>query len=90
MLIEAANLAPYWNPQLGILYEKELTRGNRNRATLAVARKLVIYMLAVDRRKKQFMTEYVVISSESGINGSRQLSPFRPHLQYLKEQKVFR
>ncbi|MGB5884567.1 MAG: IS110 family transposase [Desulfobulbales bacterium] len=57
MLIEAANLAPYWNPQLGILYEKELTRGNRNRATLAVARKLVIYMLAVDRRGKPFMTE---------------------------------
>ena len=90
MLIEAANLAPYWNPQLGILYEKELTRGNRNRATLAVARKLVIYMLAVDRRGKQFMTENVVIASESGLNGSRQLSPFRPHLQYLKEQKVFR
>jgi len=27
MLIEAANLAPYWNPQLAMLYEKELTRG---------------------------------------------------------------
>jgi len=57
MLIEAANLAPYWNPQLAILYEKELTRGNRNRATLAVARKLVIYMLAVDRRGKPFVTD---------------------------------
>jgi transposase len=57
MLIEAANLAPYWNPQLAMLYEKELTRGNRNRATLAVARKLVIYMLAVDRRGEPFITE---------------------------------
>jgi transposase len=52
MLIEAAHLAPYWNQQLAMLYEKELTRGNRNRATLAVARKLVIYM-----RGEPFMTE---------------------------------
>ena len=57
MLIEAAKLAPYWNPQLAMLYEKELTRGNRNRATLAVARKLVIYMLAVDRRGEPFMAD---------------------------------
>ena len=57
MLIEAANLAPRWNPQLAMLHEKELTRGNRNRATLAVARKLVIYMLAVDRRGEPFITE---------------------------------
>ena len=55
--IEAANLAPRWNPQLAMLHEKELTRGNRNRATLAIARKLVIYMLAVDRRGKPFITE---------------------------------
>ena len=57
MLIEAANLAPYWNPQLAMLHEKELTRGNHNRATLAVARKLVIYMLAVHRRGEPFITE---------------------------------
>jgi hypothetical protein len=57
MLIEAANIAPQWNPQLAMLKEKELARGNRNRATLAVARKLVIYMLAVDRRGKPFMPE---------------------------------
>jgi hypothetical protein len=50
MLIEAAKLAPYWNPQLAALHEKELAKGNRNRATLAVARKLVEYLLAVDRR----------------------------------------
>jgi transposase len=57
MLIEAANLAPHWNSQLAMLYEKVLTRGNRNRATLAVARKLVTYMLAVDRRGKPFVAE---------------------------------
>jgi hypothetical protein len=55
MLIEAAKLAPRWNPQLAALHEKELNRGNRNRATLAVARKLVEYMLAVERQQKDFM-----------------------------------
>ncbi len=54
MLIEAAKLAPRWNIQLAELHEKELTKGNRNRATLAVARKLVEYLLAVDRRGTAF------------------------------------
>lgn len=54
MLIEAAKLAPRWNPDLAVLHEKELVRGNRNRATLAVARKLVAYMLAVERQEKDF------------------------------------
>jgi transposase len=53
-LIEAAKLAPNWNQQLAVLHEKELQKGNRNRATLAVARKLVEYLLAVDRRGKPF------------------------------------
>ena len=57
MLIEAAKLAPHWNLQLAALHEKELMRGNRNRATLAVARKLVEYLLAVDRRGTSFVTE---------------------------------
>jgi len=56
MLIEAAKLAPRWNVQLALLHEKELTRGNHNRATLAVARKLVKYLLAVDRRESDFET----------------------------------
>ena len=55
-LIEAAKLAPHWNEQLAALHEKELARGNRNRATLAVARKLVEFMLAVDRRESDFET----------------------------------
>jgi transposase len=54
ILIESAKLAPRWNPQLAALHEKELTRGNRNRATLSVARKLVEYMLAVERQGKDF------------------------------------
>jgi len=56
MLIEAAKLAPRWNPDLAVLHEKELARGNRNRATLAVARKLVEYMLAVERQGKDFQS----------------------------------
>jgi transposase len=54
VLIEAAKLAPYWNPQLAKIHNKELKKGNRNRATLAVARKLVAYMLFVEKSKKDF------------------------------------
>jgi transposase len=54
VLIEAAKLAPKWNPQLAEIYTKEAARGNRNRATLAIARKLVAYMLAVDKRRSNF------------------------------------
>ena len=54
MLVEAAKIAPIWNEQLAELHEKELARGDRNRATLAVARKLVEFMLAVDRRESDF------------------------------------
>jgi transposase len=54
VLIEAAKLAPRWNKQLAEVHERELQRGNRNRATLAVARKLVAYLLAVDKSGKPF------------------------------------
>ena len=54
VLIEAAKLAPRWNPQLAALHARELDRGNRNRATLAVARKLVAYLLAVDKLGQPF------------------------------------
>jgi transposase len=54
VLIEASKLAPRWNPQLAQVHQKELAKGNRNRATLAVARKLVAYMLAVDKNKCLF------------------------------------
>lgn len=54
VLIEAAKIAPNWNDQLAALHDKELAKGNRNRATLAVARKLVEYLLAVDRRASNF------------------------------------
>jgi len=53
-LIEAAKMAPRWNPQLAAVHACELERGNRNRATLAVARKLVAYLLAVDKSGQPF------------------------------------
>jgi len=53
-LIEAAKLAPRWNPQLAALHARDLERGHRNRATLAVARKLAAYLLAVDKSGRQF------------------------------------
>jgi transposase len=54
MLVEAAHLAPRWNGPLKELRERELQRGNSNRATLAVARKMVAYLLAVDKSGKPF------------------------------------
>jgi transposase len=54
VLVEAAKLAPRWNPPLAAVHARALERGNRNRATLAVARKLVAYLMAVDRSGKPF------------------------------------
>jgi transposase len=55
VLIEAAKLAPRYSHELAMVREKELQKGNPNRATLAVARKMVSYMLAVERRKQNFV-----------------------------------
>ena len=57
MLIEAAKLAPRWSAELALVYEREKQKGNRNRATLAVARKLVAYLMAVDREARPFDTQ---------------------------------
>jgi transposase len=54
VLIEAAKLAPRWNPHLAALHAHELERGHANRATLQVARKLVAYLLAVDKSGQPF------------------------------------
>src|SRR5713101_4106742 len=61
MLIEAAKMAPRNSPGLAMLYDREKQKGNANRATLAVARKLVAYLVAVDRRQKDFL----VVESEN-------------------------
>jgi transposase len=54
MLIEAAKIAPRWNPQLKTVHDREVARSNKNQATLAVARKLVAYLLFVDKSGQPF------------------------------------
>ena len=60
VLIEAAKLAPRWNPELAIIHEREVSKGNRNRATLVLARKLVAYLLAVDKNQRKFISKEVL------------------------------
>lgn len=51
VLIETAHLAPQYNAQLRQTRDKALARGAKpNEAVIAVARKLVRYLLAVDRQ----------------------------------------
>jgi transposase len=57
ILVEAAKVAPRWHPEFALLYEHEKQKGNRNRATLAIARRLVAYLLAVDRAERSFLPQ---------------------------------
>jgi len=60
VLVEAAKLAPRWNPQLAVVYARERERGaNHNRASLAVARKLVAYLMYVDKTNREFEPQEV-------------------------------
>lgn len=54
-LIEAAKLAPRWNSQLAKVHAASLAQDKcRNRASCAVARKLVAYLMAVDKSGQAF------------------------------------
>ena len=53
-LIEAAHLAQRYNPVLRAVYEKVKREVHAGAAVLAVARKLVAYLMAVDRSGKPF------------------------------------
>jgi transposase len=55
VLVEAAKLAPKQSHELALVYEKTKQKGNTSRATIAVARKMVIYLLAVDRGQRPFV-----------------------------------
>jgi transposase len=55
VLVEAAKLAPKQSHELALVYEKAKQKGNTNRATIAVARKMVTYMLAVHRANRPFV-----------------------------------
>jgi hypothetical protein len=53
-----------------LLREKEIQRGNKNRATLAVARKMVAYMLAVERKQQDFVpAENLVAKAVDRVGG---------------------
>jgi hypothetical protein len=54
-LIEAAKMTPRYSPTLALLYDKERQKGNANRATLAVARKLVAHLTTGDRGQTHFL-----------------------------------
>jgi len=69
VLVEAAKLAPRWNADLAPVYEKEKQKGNYNRATLAVARKLMAYLLAVDRGET---ANGCLVQRHAGIAAERQ------------------
>src|SRR3982751_2850548 len=55
VLVEAAKLAPRQSHELALVYEKEKQKGNANRATLAVAPKMVAYLLAAEREQRAFV-----------------------------------
>jgi transposase len=48
-------MGPRYSSDLALLCDKEKQKGNANRATLAVARKLVAYLMAVDRSQRNFV-----------------------------------
>lgn len=75
VLIEAAKLAPRWNPQLASLHARELERGHSNRATLQVARKLVAYLLAVDKNGQPFQLRTSPADQAKLINQEKGATP---------------
>ena len=57
VLIEAAKVAPRWAPRLMEIRDRERLRGSKNRASLAVARHLVAYLMSVDRSGQPFVAQ---------------------------------
>ena len=57
VLVEAAKLAPKQSHELALVYEKEKQKGPANRATLAVARKMVAYLPGLFRDWQRTQTQ---------------------------------
>jgi len=66
-LVGAAKLAPRLSHEFAAIYDKEKQKGNGNRATLAVARKMVAYLLAVDRQQRDFVPAEDSLRIVSGL-----------------------
>ncbi len=88
ILIEAAKLAPRWHPDLALVYEREKQRGNRNQATLEVARKLVAYLMAVDRRQQPFDREGKPRPQQSKETQEITLPPSPPPAPALRSARL--
>jgi transposase len=72
VLIEAAHLAPRYHPLLRQLYDKVRQEVDAGAAVLEVARKLVAYLMAVDKRRQPFQlrTPPTAASSPAGTVSS--------------------
>lgn len=80
-LIEAAKLAPQWNPQLAAIRTREMDQGcNHNQASIAVARKLVAYLMAVDRSGQPF--NYRTQEEEATNEAKSAIPPSLSSVQY--------
>jgi len=55
---------------LAAIHAREVQRGHRNRATLEVARKLVAYLLAVDKSGKPFQIRTTPVTVEQEVHGA--------------------
>lgn len=79
VLIECAHLAPRHNPQLKALYEREIAKGKKaNEATIMVARKLVSYLLAVDKSGKPFQLKPEPVSATLSSPTEKPALPPKP------------
>jgi transposase len=73
-LIEVSKMAPRHNAALARVHQQAIERGHsRNEATLAVARKLVAYLMAVDKSGKPFV-EPVTMAEEGQVSADPQAS----------------
>lgn len=53
--VDARKIAPQWNAALAQVHARELKRGNpADGGTLAVARKMVAYLMSVDKHQKDY------------------------------------
>lgn len=80
VLIEAAHLASRRNSCYAEVYAKAKEKSSHNEAIVAVARKMVGYLLAVDKSGKQFeMREKTSAEEESNKrNGQKEMGTSRP------------
>jgi hypothetical protein len=73
VLFEAVKLAPRWNPQMAALHAQQIESGHGNRVTLQVARKLVAYLVAVDKSGQPFQMRTPSPTGPTAKGGGKQI-----------------